>query len=77
MFKLNTNGKKKEKKKNMQVSNRLAGNLFPERLGCLIMGGGGKFFATDSFLQNLISQGIYLLGIKFKEGFCLHFATYS
>lgn len=34
------------------------------------MGREETFFATDSFLQNLISQGIYFLGIKFK-GFCL------
>lgn len=51
------------KNKMIQVSNRLSGSPFPEKLG---------FFVTGSFLQNLISQGIYLLEIKF----CLHFATY-
>lgn len=61
----------------MQVSNRLYGNPFSERLGCLIIWYKQKFFTTDSFLQNLISQGIYLPGIKYKEGFCLHFASYS
>lgn len=50
----------------------MVGNIFHKRLGCLIMGEEKIFFATDSFLQNLIPQGFYFLGIKFKKGFCLH-----
>lgn len=46
-------------KKKECAGNRLAGNVYPERLGCLIMGREKKFFASDSFLQNLTSQGIY------------------
>jgi len=47
MSKLNTNGKNK----NMQLTNRLAGNLFPERLGCLVIGRKKKSLLLTAFTK--------------------------